>query len=154
MLTIWWCPFEESSLVLLEEGVCYDLRVIAESESLSKTLSLWPASLCTPRPNLPVTSGISWLPTFAFQSPIMKKTSFWVLVLKGLVGLHRTIQLQLLHHYWLGPKLGLLWDWMVCLGKWTEIILLFLRLHPSPALQTLLLILMATPFLLRDSCPQ
>ena len=32
---------------------------------------------------------------------------FWVLVLEGLVGLHRTIQLQLLHHYWLGSRLGL-----------------------------------------------
>ena len=29
-------------------------------------------------------------------------------VLKGLVGLHRTIQLQLLQHYWLGHRLGLL----------------------------------------------
>ena len=33
---------------------------------------------------------------------------FWVLVLKGLVGLHRTVQLQLLQHYWLGHRLGLL----------------------------------------------
>ena len=24
VLTIWWCPYVESSLVLLEEGVCYD----------------------------------------------------------------------------------------------------------------------------------
>ena len=24
ILTIWWCPWVESSLVLLEEGVCYD----------------------------------------------------------------------------------------------------------------------------------
>jgi len=38
-----------------------------------------------------------------------------VLVLDGLVGLHRTIQLQLLQHYWLGHRLGLLWYWMVCL---------------------------------------
>ena len=30
-----------------------------------------------------------------------------MLVLKGLVGLHRTIQLQLLQHYWLGHRLGL-----------------------------------------------
>ena len=29
-----------------------------------------------PRPNLPVTPGVSWLPTLAFQSPIMKRTSF------------------------------------------------------------------------------
>ena len=34
----------------------------------------------------------------------MKRTSFWVLVLKGLVGLHRTIQLQLLQCYWLGHR--------------------------------------------------
>ena len=35
-----------------------------------------------------------------------------------------------------------------------EIILLFLRLHPSTASQTLLLTMMATPFLLRDFCLQ
>ena len=40
-------------------------------------VSLWPASFCTPRPNLPVIPGISWLPTFAFQSPVMKRTSFF-----------------------------------------------------------------------------
>ena len=40
---------------------------------------------------------------FALQSAIMKRTSFfWVLVLEGLAGLHRTIQIQLLQHYWLG----------------------------------------------------
>ena len=38
--------------------------------------------------------------------------------------------------------------------KQTEIILLFLRLHPSTAFQTPLLTIRATPFLLRDSCPQ
>ena len=32
---------------------------------------------------------------------------FWVSVLKGLVGLHRTFQLQLLQRYWLGHRLGL-----------------------------------------------
>ena len=30
---------------------------------------------------------------------------FWVLVLECLVGLHRTVQLQLLQHYWLGHRL-------------------------------------------------
>ena len=40
-----------------------------------------------------------------------------VLVLKGLIGLHRTVQLQLLQHYWLGHRLGLLWYWIVCLGN-------------------------------------
>ena len=33
---------------------------------------------------------------------------FYLLVLKGLIGLHRTIQLQLLQPYWLGHRLGLL----------------------------------------------
>ena len=69
---------------------------------LGKTISLYP-SFCTLRPKLPVTPGISfgktllafallhsvfqgqicllhpgvyWLPTFAFQSPIMKRISF------------------------------------------------------------------------------
>ena len=33
---------------------------------------------------------------------------FWALVLEVLVGLHRTVQLQLLQHYWSGHRLGLL----------------------------------------------
>ena len=45
--------------------------------SLGKMVSLCPASFCTPRPNFPATPGISWLPTFAFQPPMMKRTSFW-----------------------------------------------------------------------------
>ena len=73
--------------------------------SWQNSISLCPASFRIPRPNLPVTPGVFWLPTFAFQAPIMKGHLFWVLVLKGLVGLHRTIQLQLLQHYWLGIDL-------------------------------------------------
>ena len=38
-----------------------------------------------------------------------------MLVLEGLVGLHRTIQPQLLHHFWLWHRLGLLGYWIVCL---------------------------------------
>ena len=30
---------------------------------------------------------------------------------------NRTVQLQLLQHYWLGHRLGLLWYWMVYLGN-------------------------------------
>ena len=37
---------------------------------------------------------------------------FWVLVVKVLIGLHRTVQLQLLQHCCLGHRLGLLWiEW-------------------------------------------
>ena len=35
----------------------------------------------------------------------MKRHLFWVLVLKGLVGLHRTIQIQLFQHYGQGIDL-------------------------------------------------
>ena len=43
-----------------------------------------------------------------------KEHLFGVLVLEGL---HRIVQLQLLQHYWLGHRLGLLWYWVVCLGN-------------------------------------
>ena len=70
-------------------------RLLRQSILLAKLyISLCPASFRTPSPNLPVTPGVSWLPIFAFQSPRMKRTSFWVLVLEGLIGLHGTIQLQ------------------------------------------------------------
>ena len=108
VLTIWWCLL-----------LCYWKRVFAMTSAFSwqNSISLCPASFHIPRPNLPVTPDVSWLPTFAFQSSIMKRTSFWVLVLKGLVGLHRTLQYQLLQRYWLGHRLGLLWYWMVCLAN-------------------------------------
>ena len=53
-------------------------RVFAMTSVFSwpKSVFLCPASFCTPRPNLLVTPGVSWLPTFAFQSPIMQSTSF------------------------------------------------------------------------------
>ena len=44
--------------------------------SWQNSISLCPASFCTPRPNLPVTPGVSRLPTFAFQFPMMKRTYY------------------------------------------------------------------------------
>ena len=148
VLTIWWCPCVESSLVLLEE-----VFAMTSEFSWQNSISLCPASSCTPRPNLPIAPDISWHPTFAFRTPIMKRTSFLGVSSKGLIGLHWTIQLQLLQHYWLGHT----WITVILNGlpwKRTEIILSFLRLHPSTAFWTLLLTMMATPFLLRNSCPQ
>ena len=40
-----------------------------------------------------------------------------MLVLEGLVGLHRPVQLQLIQCYWSGHRLGLPWCWMICLGN-------------------------------------
>ena len=79
VLTIWWCPCVESSLVLLEEGVCYVLCAF----SWQNSISLCPASFCTPKPDLPVFPGISWLPAFTFQSPIMKRTYFFLSKIHG-----------------------------------------------------------------------
>ena len=66
--------------------------------SRPKSISLYPASFCIPRPNLPVTPGVSSY--FCIPVPYNEKDIFFgVLVLKGLVGLHRTV--QFLQHYWL-----------------------------------------------------
>ena len=47
-----------------------------------------------------------------FQARVLE----WVAIAFS-VGLHRTLQLQLLQCYWLGHRLGSLWYWMVCLGN-------------------------------------
>ena len=87
---------------------------------------------------------------FCIPVPYNEKDIFFgVLILEGLVGFHRTVQLQFLKNYWSGHRLGLLWYWMVCLGN-KQIVLSFLRLNPRTAFWTLLLTMMATPFLLRD----
>ena len=58
--------------------LCCWKRVFAVTSVFSSqnSISLCPGSFCTPRPNFPVTPGVSWLPTFAFQSPTMNRTSF------------------------------------------------------------------------------
>ena len=98
--------------------LCCWKRVFAMTSAFSwqNAVNLCPASFCTPRPYSPVTPVISWYSTFAFQSPMRKRTSFLVLA-PVLVGHHRTIQHQLFWHWWLGHKFGLLWHWMVCLGN-------------------------------------
>ena len=90
---------------------------MASMFSWQSSVSLCPASFCTLRPNLPVFLGISWLPTFAFQPLVMKRTPFFGLVLEDIVSLHRTSQIQLLWHQCLGHRLGFLGCWVVCLGN-------------------------------------
>ena len=111
LLTIWWCPCVESSLVLLEEGVCYDQCVLL-------------AKLCQPLPCLIPYSKAKFacysrcFLTSYFCIPVPYNEEdifFWVLVLKGSIGLHRTV--QLLQRYWLGHRLGLPSYWMVCLSN-------------------------------------
>ena len=81
----------------------------------------------------------------------MKRTSFWgVLVLKGLGGLHRTV--QLLQRYCWDIDLDYRDIEWFALETNRDHSVVFV-VHPSTASQTLLLTMMATPFLLRDSCP-
>ena len=76
-----------------------------------------------------------------------------MLVLKGLVGLQETFQLQLLQCYWLGIDLD------NCDIEWFALETnrdhsFIFEIAVKIAFQTLLLTMMATPFLLRDCCPQ
>ena len=81
VLTIWWCPCIES---LLSCGK----RVFAMTSAFSwqNSISLCPSSFFSPRPNLPVTAGISWLPTFWIPICYNEKDIILVLVLEDLVG--------------------------------------------------------------------
>ena len=76
-----------------------------------------------------------------------------MLVLGGLVGLHRNIHLQLLQHYWMGHRPGLVWYWVVCLGSEQKSFCCFWD-STQVLYCGLLLTLRATPILLRDSCSQ
>ena len=108
--------------------------------SLGKTVSHCSASFCTPRPNLPVIPGVSWLPTFAFQSPIVKRTSF--LDVSSRRSCRSSQKILFNFSFFSIPGWGIDWDYCDMNGlpwKWTENILLFLRLHPSTEFWILLL---------------
>ena len=97
VLTIWWCPCVESSFVLLEEGFA-----MTSVFSWQNSISFCPASFRIPRPNLPVTPDFSWLPTFTFQSPIMKRTSFLGVSSKRSCRSSSNHSTSPLQRYWLG----------------------------------------------------
>ena len=94
----------ESSLVLLEEGVFYDQCVL-----LAKLCLPLPCFILHSKAKFSYYSKYLLTSYFCIPVPYNEKNIFLgVLVLKGLVGLHRTVQLQLLQCYWLGHRLGLL----------------------------------------------
>ena len=108
LLIIWWCPCLELSLVLWGKAIFDDQCVL-----LTKLLTLALLHFV-----LQVqTCLLFWYlftSYFCIPIPYNEKTSFWVLVLQDL---YRTSQLLLLHHQWLGHRLGLLWCWMVYVGN-------------------------------------
>ena len=85
--------------------------------SWQNSVSLFPPSFCTPRPNLPVFPVLSWLPTFAFQSPSMKRTTFFGASVRVSCRSSQNQSTSASSALVAGHRLGLLWYWMVCLGK-------------------------------------
>ena len=91
-----------SSLVLLNESVCYDQCVL-----LAK-LRVLPCFILCSKAKFVCYSRYFLTSYFCIPIPYNEKDIFWgVLALEGLVGLPRTIQLQFLQHYWSGHRLGL-----------------------------------------------
>ena len=75
-----------------------------------------------------------------------------MLVLKRPIGLDRAVQLQLLQCYWLGHRLGLPFEWFALeMNRDHSVIFEIASKYP---ISDSLLTMTATPFLLRDSCPQ
>ena len=88
--------------MLLEEGVCYDQCLI-----LLKLCYAFPCFVLYSMAEF--ACYYRYLLTSSFCIPVPydeKDIFFWVLGLEDLVSLHRTTQLQLLQHYWLGHRLG------------------------------------------------
>ena len=116
--SIWFWYWLSGDVHMKRRLLCCWKRVCAIASVFSWQNSvrakLCPTSFCTPRPNLLVTPGISWFPTFAFQYPMRKRTSLLVLVLEGLVG-PQNHSTSVSSNEWLGNRLGLLWYSMVCL---------------------------------------
>ena len=111
VLTIWWCPCVESCVV--GRGC-----LLWPVHFLGKTLLSLPCFIPYSKAKFACYSRCFLTSYFWIPLPYNEKDIFFgVLVLKGLVGLHRTFQLQLLQRYWLGHRLGLLWYWMACLGN-------------------------------------
>ena len=148
VLTIWWCPRVEYCVVgrgCLLWPVHFLGKILLAFSLLHSVLQ---GQICL------LLQVSSWLPTFAFQSPLMKRTSFLCVISRRSCrfsqnGSTSASSALLVRAYtWITVILNDL-PW-----KWTEIILSFLRLHQSTAFQILLLTMRAAPFLLRDSCPQ
>ena len=129
-------------------GKGYDQHVL-----LINSVSFCPASICTPRPNLLLILDISWLPTFAFQSPVIQRISLMILVLEDVVSLYTTCQFNFLVISGWGTGLDCCdIEWFAletnrlfcCFWGCTHV--LYFRLFWW-------LCLLRNSFLLRDSCP-
>ena len=94
ILTIWWCPYLQPSLQLLEEGVCYDQCVL-----LAKPCQSLPCFILYSMAKLASYSRYFLTSCFCIPVPYDQKDNiFGDSSRKRLVGHHRAFQLQLLWH--------------------------------------------------------
>ena len=152
VLTIWWYPRLASSLVLLEEDVCYDECVLLAKLFILLAFALLHFVL---QGQICLLFQVSLHFLLLHSSPkddeknIFFGCSFW----KVLYVIIKPFNFSFFSITGQGTDVD--YCDIECLPwKRTEIILSFLHLHPSTAFWTLLLTMMATPCLLRDSCPQ
>ena len=96
---------------LSQKCICYDQHVLMKNSVILCSASIW-----TSRPKFRYSR---YLLTSYFCIPMScnEKDLFSVLILEGVVYLHKTHQIQLLQHQYLGHSLGLLWRWMICHGN-------------------------------------
>ena len=135
--------------MLLEEGVCYDQCVL-----LAKLYQSLPCFILYPKAKFACYPRYFLTSYFCIPVPYNEKgISFWVLVLEGLIVFIEPFNFSFFSINAWGIDLD------YCDIEWFVLEMnrdhsSFLRLHPSTAFQTPLLSMMATPFLLRASCPQ
>ena len=116
VLTILWCSCAKTFLVLLELVIATVLAITSALSSENSVRVCLLHFVFQGQRCLLLQVSLHFL--LLYSSLLWWKGHlFLVLVLEGLVGIHRTIQLQLLKHYWSGHRLGSLWHWMVCLGN-------------------------------------
>ena len=135
--------------MLQEKGVCYDKCVL-----LAKLLVFSPLHFVS-KGNLACYSR--YLQIFQFCNPVLYDENyifFWCQLYKVLqIIIEEPFNFSFFSISCQGIDLDYCdIEWFA--WKRTELILSFLRLYPSTEFQTLLLTMRATPFLLRDSCPQ
>ena len=149
VLTTWWCPCVESSLVLWKR-----VFLMTSAFSWQNSVSFCPASLFfSPVPSLPVTSCISWFLLLHSSSLWWKWHLFFGVVLEDLVDHHRPFNFSFFGIS--GWGIDLVYCDIECFAlEMNKGHSVFLKLYPITAFQTLLLTMRATQFLVGDACPR
>ena len=148
VLTIWWCPCVKQSLVLLEVICCDQAVLLATLLAFAllhfvlqcQTCLLFQLSLNF----LLLHSSPLWWKGHLFFFGVSSRRSCRSSQNRSTWGSSAS---EVGAQTWITMLNGLPW-------KQTKIVLSLLKLHPDTVFWTLWLTIRATPFLLRDSCPQ